>query len=267
MKAIVGFLTIITLLACKQDTSHKLLQENEIQLVKPRLKASNTIIDSTVTLSAELRLDKAKIFFTENGEEPTEKSLAYQGPILVSEAATYRFKAFHPFLRPSETEEIEFVMKGYKVDSIIWLQPLSDQYVGQGPRTLVNHVKANNNYLNKEWLGFDKPVGLVCRFKQKTSISSIDIGYLSHPGAWIFPPARISIDVSHDGMYFEKKIEEVVPALQKAMDASLATYHLDINEDVLAIRIHFDNVQKIPDWHDGAGNEAWLFMDEIIFNK
>lgn len=267
MKAVVGFMLIITLLACKQDASHVLLQQNEIKLVRPRLKASNTIIDSTVTLTAELRLDKAKIFYTENGEEPTEKSLAYQGPIIVSEAATYRFKAFHPFWRPSETEEIKFVMKGCNVDSIIWLQPLNDQYFGQGPRTLVNHVKASNNYLNREWLGFDKPVGLVCKFEQSTRISSIDIGYLSHPGAWIFPPAKITIDVSHDGIHFKKKSEEVVPVLQKAMDASLATYHIELNEDVFAIRILFDNVQKIPEWHDGAGNEAWLFMDEIIFNK
>ena len=267
MKGIFILIMIMSLLSCKQDPAHQLVQENEIRLVKPRLKATNKIVDSTVILTAELKLDETKIYFTENGEEPTEGSLLYQSPIVISGASTYRFKAFHPSWKASETAEIRFVQKGYSVDSIIWLQPLNNQYAGQGTRTLVNHVKATNNYLNKEWLGFDAPAGLICTFEKDTEISSIDIGYLNHPGAWIFPPAKISIDVSYDGIDFQKKSDETLPVTEKAIGPSMSTYHIDLNEKVLAVRLRFENVQNIPEWHDGAGNGAWLFMDEIIFNK
>ena len=267
MSARIFFIAILFLAGCKHSSQLELLQQNEIQLVKPRLMSSNKIIDSTVTLTADLKLDQVKIFFTDNGEEPTEEAILYREPILIVSPSTYKFKAFHPSWKASETEEIKFINKGYDVDSIIWLQPLSDQYGGRGAKTLVNHKKATNNYLDNEWLGFDKPVGLICKFEKKIKLSSIDIGYLSHPGAWIFPPEEISIYVSQDGIDFKKMSDEVVPVVQGFIDASLATYRIELNEEVLAMRFNFQNVQKLPEWHDGAGNGAWMFMDEIIFNK
>lgn len=267
MRTRIGFIAILFLVGCKQGSQLELLQQNEIQLVKPRLMSSNKIIDSTVSLTADLKLDQVKIFYTDNGQEPTEESILYQEPILIASPSVYKFKAFHPYWKASETEEIKFIKKGYDVDSIIWLHPLNNQYSGRGAKTLVNHTKANNNYLDKEWLGFDKPVGLICKFEKMTQLSSIDIGYLSHPGAWIFPPEEISIYVSQDGIDFRKISDEVVPVVQGFKDASLATHRIEVNEAVLAIQLSFQNVQNLPEWHDGAGNGAWMFMDEIIFNK
>ena len=267
MREMFAYILIVLSLACKQDAPVKLLQQNEVQLVKPRLMASNRIIDSTVILTAYLKLDKVSIFYTDNGQEPTEASLLYKDAILISAPATFRFKAFHPFWKASEVEEIKFVNKGHEVDSIIWLQPLNDQYLGQGTRTLVNHSKANNDHMNKEWLGFNSPSAAIFIFVENTRVSSIDIGYLCHPGAWIFPPDKISIYVSYNGIDFIQKSDETIAVLEGIMDASLETLHIEVKEEVKAIKISFDNVQKLPAWHDGAGSSAWLFMDEIIFNK
>ena len=30
------------------------------------------------------------------------------------------------------------------------------------------------------------------------------------------------------------------------------------------IKVKAKNIMKVPDWHEAAGSDAWLFMDEII---
>ena len=84
---------------------------------------------------------------------------------------------------------------------------------------------------------------------------------------WIFPPDKISIYVSYNGIDFIQKSNETIAVLERITDASLETLHIEVNDQVKAIKISVDNVQKLPEWHDGAGSGAWLFMDEIIFNK
>jgi hypothetical protein len=42
-------------------------------------------------------------------------------------------------------------------------------------------------------------------------------------------------------------------------------YHTIANpKPIVAIRFKVKNFGKCPDWHLGAGNNTWLFIDEII---
>lgn len=267
MIRVICYIVLLLLIGCKKNEINSLLQQNEIQLVKPRILASNKIIDSTVTLSAEIMMDKVQIFFTDNGMEPTEESLSYREPILISEPATFKFKAFHPEWKPSEIAEINFINKGHDVDSIVWLDSLNEKYKGQGSRTLINHTKASNNFTDKEWMGFDSPVSMIFIFNENTSISSIDIGYLNHPGSWIFPPYKITIYISYNGLDFIEKSSNELPVPIPVSDAVEETFSIPFNKSVKGLKLEFENVSQIPDWHEGVGNKAWLFMDEIIFNK
>jgi len=35
-------------------------------------------------------------------------------------------------------------------------------------------------------------------------------------------------------------------------------------EQVTFIRLTAKNIEKVPDWHEAAGSDAWIFIDEII---
>ena len=30
------------------------------------------------------------------------------------------------------------------------------------------------------------------------------------------------------------------------------------------VKINAKNIKKVPDWHEAAGSDAWIFVDEII---
>jgi len=266
MKNITLFIVFMLVTGCNQEKANQFLQSQDIQLVKPRVKATNKIIDSSVVITAELKIDDVKIYFTSNGEEPTEKSEIYTKPIVVNKASVYKLKAYHSQWKKSETEIIKLLKKGKTVDSIIWISSVNQQYSGKGEETLINHTKAGISYLGKEWMGFDTIIKAITIFKEKTFIKSIDIGYLNNPGAWIFPPKKVIIYVSDDGETFALKKELLLAPLKQLVDQKMESIQLIINQKVKAIKIEIENVNEIPDWHDGAGKNAWIFMDEWIFN-
>ena len=112
-------------------------------------------------------------------------------------------------------------------------------------------------------MGFDTTAIATVKFKTKTPIKSIDIGYLSDPSSWIFPPSEIQVmvnDNKNELLTFKLK------PLAAIADKAIMNFSVPIDQEVRTLRITVKNVHKIPNWHDGKGNKAWLFMDEWIFN-
>ena len=59
------------------------LQSGTVQLTQPIVASSSKIIDESVTLTAELRLEGVEIYFTADGSEPNQESDLYTQPIEV----------------------------------------------------------------------------------------------------------------------------------------------------------------------------------------
>ena len=258
--------SLFLMVGCKQEQTNDLLQSHDVRLVKPRVTATNQIIDSSVIVSAELRMEAVKMYMTSDGSEPSENSKLYVQPLQITEPGIYKFKAFHSEWQESETEIITLIKKGKSVDSIIWLSEANSKYSGRGIKTLVNNTKARVNYMDPEWVGFDTIAKAITVFKEKTFIKTLDIGYLNNTGAWIFPPEQIQVFVSYDGVGFVAKEKLNLNPLAQGTDQRVETIQLLINEAVKAIRIEVKNVAEIPEWHEGNAKTAWLFMDEWIFN-
>tara|TARA_B110000093_G_scaffold9279_1_gene8862 strand:- start:9218 stop:10018 length:801 start_codon:yes stop_codon:yes gene_type:complete len=251
---------------CNQRIKSKLLQQQTVQLVKPRLTVSNLIIDSSVVVAAELKMKDVKIYLTSDGSEPNENSKLYKQQLEITVPGIYKFKAFHPEWKVSETEIVEFIKKGKSVDTIIWETKPHEKYQGQGLNTLVNNSKAMVNFMDPEWMGFDATAKAKIVFEDMTDIKSFDIGYLNDPASWIFPPEKISVLVSYDGALFVEKEKRNIASLKQTIDQRMETISIPINEKIRAIKVEVKNIEIIPSWHEGAGSSAWLFMDEWVFN-
>ena len=50
------------------------------------------------------------------------------------------------------------------------------------------------------------------------------------------------------------------------VDKAMMSFNIPIDQEVSTLDITVKNLGQIPDWHDGKGYKAWLFMDEWIFN-
>ena len=89
--------------------------------------------------------------------------------------------------------------------------------------------------------------------------------FLHDTESWIFSPKTIEISVSADGKNF-KPLDKI------ATDTDIKSTTIQINEykyttdgtKIRFIKINAENIGTCPDWHIGAGGDAWLFIDEIV---
>ncbi len=267
MRFIFGLIGLVVM-GCANNSKKEVssfLQQEEIQIVQPKLLISNRIIDSVETIDIAKGLEDAQIFYTIDKSEPTEQSLAFTIPIQVKKEGVYKFKSFLKGWKPSETIAIEFFKKGMPIEKIKWITTYDNKYSGQGENTLINASKATSNFGNKEWLGFDTIAVAAFNFEKKKFVKTLKIGYLNDPSSWIFPPKEVTLFTSYDGVTFDK-INVKLEALPQSNSAKMEQLIIEINKEFQFAKIEVQNVDKIPEWHEGKGKKAWLFMDEWLFN-
>ena len=142
----------------------------------------------------------------------------------------------------------------------------SEKYGGHGTFTLADGIRGSDDFHDKKWLGFN---GNNCEIEinlgQKKDISKIKIGYLSNPGSWIFPPKYVTVLSTQNGEHILTECEwGATSILANESMAHIGEIEIDCNiKNTRLLKITIENIGICPDWHDGKGEKAWLFVDEV----
>ena len=93
----------------------------------------------------------------------------------------------------------------------------------------------------------------------------IQIGYLSDFGSWIFPPKKITVYTGSNLRGYEKICEQAINE-HKNHDEGTKLNRVKIDcqiDNVNQLKFVVENTGICPEWHDGKGKKAWLFLDEV----
>jgi hexosaminidase len=179
----------------------------------------------------------------------------YTAPMLITDKtalATARFKG--TFL----TQKFSFnKATGRKISLTT---EASKGFPGDGPFTLVNGVQ-NERALSRsrEFLGFaGKDMEAVIDLGQDESISTIILHAFEQTGSWIYRPLSVSFYTSDNGTDFTL-LQNVTTATGKRH----LVYEIKKPQTARYIKVLAKNMGIIPSGKPGAGNPAWLFVDEI----
>lgn len=219
------------------------------------------------TLTVNLtKLGEGDIYYTTDGTEPTAASTKYEGPVEIKADAD--FKAV--VIRPSGASRI-FSEKIYfnkaTMKPITLKEEPSKGYVFNGAAALADGLRGNDNYKTGRWLGFQgKDVDAVIDLKEPTEISRVSFNTNVVKGDWIMGAAGIKVKVSDDGKTFREVASKSIPALSQTDKDGL--YPEEITFDAVKARYVEVIIQSsvLPAWHGGAGNAAFLFVDEIAID-
>ena len=97
-------------------------------------------------------------------------------------------------------------------------------------------------------------------------INKVTIHVLDQNGSWIYLPAQIEITYIPNVDYTEddlKNFPKEVKMIDPIKDKGIKTISIESKQNCRYIKVVAKNYGIIPSGNPGAGNPAWLFVDEI----
>ncbi len=218
-----------------------------------------------VTLSLSSRDPRAIVRYTTDGTEPTATSNRFEGPLAVTTDLDVRAAGFSDGRRSTRTTRTPIVMHAAAGKPISLVTPPQGSYAIGGRQALVNGVPASSDrYGDGEWLGWsgadmDATIDLL----EPRPLRSFGFRFYSGVGQWIWLPRSVEVQVSNDGVEYRTvarwnefnyaTTDKVIP-VELTIEPVKARY----------VRAIAHRYGAIPAGSPGAGNQAWLFVDEIV---
>lgn len=139
------------------------------------------------------------------------------------------------------------------------------QYHAGGADGLLDGIFGTENWRKGDWQGYQSQ-DFECVIDRQVSLplSSISANFLQDQRSWIIFPTKIEFYVSNDNVNFE-----LVDTLHNDVDPKIEKNILksfDSNKKVASaryVKVIAKNFGKLPEWHQGAGGDAFIFIDEI----
>jgi len=142
----------------------------------------------------------------------------------------------------------------------------SPNYTAGGDNALTDGVIGTQHYRDGNWQGLlGKDMIATVDMDKKTKIQAVTIHFLQYLKDWIFLPKEVIVSVSEDGKTFEKISSVLCETIPNDDRALIKDFTVTLTgKPVRYIKIEALNSGPIPSWHHAAGNESWLFCDEVI---
>lgn len=207
-----------------------------------------------------------EIRYTLDGTEPVKSSLLYTVPFTVNKNVIIKAKVFvqgKPSLLTSESEIKIHLATGKK---LTYTSKYDKRYSAGGDKGLVDGVFGSTRYTDGNWQGFQgDDLEVIIDLGHMAEVSSVSTNCLQKVSAWIVLPKQISILTSLDGVTFKEVaiIEHDIPAENTKALIHKFEAHFKITS-ARYVKIKAKNFGPLPNWHESAGENSWLFVDEVI---
>jgi len=200
-----------------------------------------------------------------DGSIPDVNSITYDGPVKLNKSTVFVAGIL------KDDKLVNYSSKRFSVHLATGKTPVysnrySERYNAGGRYGLVDGIRGSNNYTDGLWQGFlANDMVATIDLGENTPVSSVITGCLQDSRSWIFMPSSVSVYGSVDGEYFALLGKTANDVDQKASGSVLKDFKVTFDsQKIRYIRIVADNIDKCPEWHNGKGQGAYLFVDEII---
>ena len=140
------------------------------------------------------------------------------------------------------------------------------QYHAGGPDGLIDGIRGVENWRKGDWQGFQNTDFVAEVDLGKTiSVKHVEIGFMQDFRSWILLPAHVSIEYLDENRIPVHQAEKKIEVRDREENVFLFPVIFDENLlGVRYVRIKATNYGKLPAWHPGKGEPAFIFTDEII---
>jgi hypothetical protein len=140
------------------------------------------------------------------------------------------------------------------------------QYHAGGPEGLLDGILGTENWRKGDWQGYQsQDFEAVVDLQKAKDITEISARFLQDQRSWILMPTKVDYYVSEDNVnftYFGSVTNTLDPKIEENQIQNF-TFSETKGKKARYVRVIAKNFGKLPDWHQGAGGDAFIFVDEI----
>lgn len=195
-------------------------------------------------------------------------SLLYKKPIEIAKTTT-----IYTFVKngaaASDTISATFFKKpnNYSINIKSVYNP---QYHAGGPEGLLDGILGTENWRKGDWQGYQsQDFEAVVDLKEVKELFSFKANFLQDSRSWILMPTHLEFLISTDNVNFTSvgsldiaKNSGIDPKDENSFTREFGVL-LDKKKTARYVKVIAKNFGKLPEWHQGFGGDAFIFIDEI----
>lgn len=207
------------------------------------------------------------IYYTLDGQDPTEKSLKYTKPFTIDQSVVLKTMAVHPD-RTSKISVDTIRFNKATLKPVVLLQPNESRFSPDGPVVLVDGRNGNHSFDTGVWLTVaGNDLEAVINMQAETILNSASVHVYVRKDAWLFDARGFSVSVSSDNKNYKEVASQEYKQMQESDSDGIIEHELSFDPcKATYVKIKVISEKSMPDWHWNAGKAPFLLVDEIILN-
>ena len=148
---------------------------------------------------------------------------------------------------------------------ITLFQRYNPQYNAGGDEGLIDGGRGPLNWKAGGWQGYQgTDFTAVVDLREKRAVNRISAGFCQDARSWIWMPSEVVYSVSDDGVNYTEVYRETTPVASDDMTVQIWDCDSSVSVEARYVKVFAMNFGTIPQWHPGAGSDAFIFIDEIM---
>ncbi|MCD6065272.1 MAG: putative hybrid glycoside hydrolase, group 92(-20) family protein precursor [Bacteroidetes bacterium] len=229
----------------------------------PLIKTGNSFTD-TMRIVLQNNSRKGQLFFR---TDSTAKFMPYKNKA-ISIGQTTKIEVYEQAEKFKSGIVSAKVYKRPNKWTVKIAKRFNKQYTAGGEIGILDGIRGDLNWKKGEWQGYQSTdFEAVVDMLELRTISEAKIGLLQDTRAWILFPTVVEVYVSADGTKFEKAgiFENKKAADEYTVQIQDLGGKIDTGgQKIRYVKFIAKNHGKLPEWHQGRGGDAFIFVDELL---
>jgi predicted alpha-1,2-mannosidase len=206
--------------------------------------------------------DKATEYFYSINDKKFE---VFKKELVLSETSNIKFYSDNGFGKVSKTISATFFKKpnNYTIDI---KSKYNRQYHAGGKEGLIDGIYGATNWRKGDWQGYQsQDFEAIIDLQSEKSVTNFSSTFLQDSRSWILMPTKVAYYSSTDNVNFN-----LLGTINNTLDPKeteniIRNFSLQSEKKINAryIKVIAYNFGKLPEWHQGFGGDALIFIDEI----
>ncbi len=188
----------------------------------------------------------------------------YLSPIVIDKSCTVYAQSIRNHSERSKEISAQFFKKpnNFTIDI---KSTYNAQYHAGGSDGLLDGIFGTTNWRKGDWQGYQgQDFEAIVDLQEPKSISEIHSNYLQDQRSWIVMPTKVEYYTSMDNInftLFTTISNDLNPKQEENSIKDFSYTTKPINARYVKVKAY--NFGKLPEWHQGFGGAAFIFIDEI----